>query len=1000
MESGLAVKPARLRVRSNSKTDDKEKEKKKTIKYKDFNDFIAKHRLKKDDPETVDLVRTHTRIGGEEGSGIYSGSYHISDEEYLTFMKLYYRDIVAKGGVEYLTEKQLTGDKIGPIAIDIDLHFALDIKSRLYSKDHIEDLALGYLDELKKMFQFDESTHFQIYAFEKSDVNPVPSKGITKDGIHMIIGIQCDHNAQMYLRSKMIPKTKEMWGQDLPIVNTNGWEDVFDSGISKGGTNWQLYGSRKPNHEAYLLTRIFDITFDPTDEEWSVGNIPVLGFLNEETFPKLSVRNTGNPQFFYKTEFVRQLEMFGDGGKKKPNSTTSGNKMIGGGESTMTQEGLIGFQELRNIRNADDMQYMIERFLDSIAPSQYVLRETHEFTMSLPETFYGNGSYAKWIRTGWALRNTSERLLITWLAFSAKSATFSYSSIPDLCDQWFKFEKKTRDGLTERSILYWAMQEAPQEFARISKSTVGFYLDQTLNSVTLDTVANEGNKKAKGCGDYDIAMVLFQYAKGLFKCVSPTNNIWYLFKNNRWVKNEGGTTLRRMISDELRDLYMERAAQMLQQASHLDPEDGKTKLIRCKVGMITNICTRLASTNDKRNIMTEAKELFWDPEFFAKMDNNPYLLCFNNGIIDFKEKIFRKGLPEDYVTKSTNIDYVPLNPATMMQIMNEINDFMTKLFPRPNLRKYMWSHLASTLIGTASVNQTFNMYIGAGENGKSVLTDLMSNVLGEYKVVAPPALITQQRGKIGGVSPEIVALKGTRYAVMSELSKGDKMNEGVMKELVSGMEPIKARGLYMIDPLEFIPQFKLIMCSNEFPEIKTQDHGTWRRIRVVNFESRFTDTPVSDDPDKPYQYLIDRNLKEKFPAWSPVFAAMLVQEAFKTDGVVKDCPEVLSASNDYRERQDYLAQFCKDKIAKEPGQQIRKGQLTEEFKVWYSTNFGTRNPSPKDLHEYMDKVYGKQRSGVWYGIRLKMREDEDDIGLADTGCDEDDFGDDVQFNEL
>ena len=142
MESGPVTKPTRLRVRSNSKTDDKEKDKKRP-KYKDFNDFIAKHRLKKDDPETADLVRTHTRIGGEEGSGIYSGSYHISDEEYLTFMKLYYRDVVAKGVPEYLTEKQLTGDKLGPIAIDIDLHFALDVTSRLYSKDHIEDLALG-----------------------------------------------------------------------------------------------------------------------------------------------------------------------------------------------------------------------------------------------------------------------------------------------------------------------------------------------------------------------------------------------------------------------------------------------------------------------------------------------------------------------------------------------------------------------------------------------------------------------------------------------------------------------------------------------------------------------------------------------------------------------------------------------------------------------------------------------------------------------------------------
>jgi len=224
---------------------------------------------------------------------------------------------------------------------------------------------------------------------------------------------------------------------------------------------------------------------------------------------------------------------------------------------------------------------------------------------------------------------------------------------------------------------------------------------------------------------------------------------------------------------------------------------------------------------------------------------------------------------------------------------------------------------------------------------------------------------------------------------MSEMSKGDKMNEGVMKELVSGMEPIKARGLYMIEPLEFIPQFKLIMCSNEFPEIKTQDHGTWRRIRVVNFESLFTDTPVSDDPDKPFQYMIDRNIKEKFQEWSPIFASMLVKEAFLTDGVVKDCPEVLSASNEYREREDYLAAFTKDKVVREIGSQIRKGQLAEEFKLWYNINFGVRNASPKDMYEYMDKSYGKNKSGVWKNVRLKFRDDdEEDFVEKDSSDDE------------
>ena len=66
---------------------------------------------------------------------------------------------------------------------------------------------------------------------------------------------------------------------------------------------------------------------------------------------------------------------------------------------------------------------------------------------------------------------------------------------------------------------------------------------------------------------------------------------------------------------------------------------------------------------------------------------------------------------------------------------------------------------------------------------KSVLVELMGVILGDYKATVPLTLITQKRTSIGGVSPEVAGLKGTRYAVMQEPSKGTKLNEGVMKRV-------------------------------------------------------------------------------------------------------------------------------------------------------------------------------------------------------------------------
>ena len=46
--------------------------------------------------------------------------------------------------------------------------------------------------------------------------------------------------------------------------------------------------------------------------------------------------------------------------------------------------------------------------------------------MILPVEYWGPGSYSKWIRVGWALKNTDPRLFITWLKFSSQSSHFDY----------------------------------------------------------------------------------------------------------------------------------------------------------------------------------------------------------------------------------------------------------------------------------------------------------------------------------------------------------------------------------------------------------------------------------------------------------------------------------------------------------------------------------------------------------------------------------------------
>jgi len=941
--------------------------------YRDINDFLSKHQLQKGSDKEI----TNNRIGDIK-AGIYGGRYHIPESEYSTFLQLYYRDVIKTKKKEYLTEKQLDGN--GPILVDLDFRHEYEVDERQYTKDHIDDLIGGYLAEIKNMYELDEDTKFPIFVFEKPTVNRIESENKTKDGIHLIIGIQADHITQQLLRQKMLVRAQEMWS-DFPKTNT--WEDVFDMTISKGTTGWQLYGSRKPNCDRYSLTHVYEIEYNESSEDLDYNEIPINTFNIEENIEKISARYSKHLSLIMKNDFISRYEQF-----KSSLRNTFVNQNQNRQITTIPnifQNLFLDLSAISRISNKDELTYALNQFLDSVTDNhlEYDLKSTYEIVNILPASYYEEGSYDKWIRVGWVLKNTNPKLLIVWIAFSAKAKNFQYSSIRDLCDRWNGFDMRKHGGLTKLSLIHWAKTDAKEDYEIVRRKTIDFYVEQTIKS------SSKKDSDRTGCGDWDLANVLYQLYKGEYVCVSVKANVWYQYKNNRWMEIDSGTTLRKSISVQLRDLYNQKSVGFMHT---ITTEDGREEtrsinepvqtnqsedVARARSIRILNICQRLANTNDKKNIMTEAKELFYDGSFLAKMDVNPYLLCFKNGVIDFKEKVFRKGQPEDNISMSTGIDYIKLDMTKHKKIMDDINDFMNKLFPEKELCRYMWEHLASTLCGT-SANQTFNMYIGVGSNGKSVLVDLMSKVLGDYKGDVPLTLVTDKRGKVGGLAPEIVQLKGKRYAVMQEPSKNDVINEGMMKQLTSGKDPLQGRAPYMPQTISFIPQFKLVVTCNTLMGVKANDHGTWRRIRAVPFKSLFTENPVDNDKEKPYQYKLDKYIDEKFDEWKEVFASMLVEIMFETNGVVKDCEIVMAKSNEYRQSQDYISEFVRDTVIRDTNGRIKKMDLNNEFSAWYMANYGGRGPPPKDLHEYMDKEFGRQRNQIWYGVKINFHRNDDD----------------------
>ena len=454
--------------------------------------------------------------------------------------------------------------------------------------------------------------------------------------------------------------------------------------------------------------------------------------------------------------------------------------------------------------------------------------------------------------------------------------------------------------------------------------------------------------------------------------------LWYSFQNGKWNCEKDGITMSKIINTDFNNKIHNYYLKLVKSVNKLPKELSNTYDRELKNLRDLDVHSRKSSFVN--TIVNNLYDLCKIDDFEEKLDLNPNLVCCNNGVIDLKNKCFRKGLPSDLCSLSTNINYreylndIEKISADDEKIIKEIDDFFYKLFPYESQRGYMLNHLASVFYGTTA-NQSFNYYIGAGSNGKSQLVDLMSYVMGDYKGLVPLQLITQKRPNIGGTSSEIIKLRGVRYAVIQEPSKNDTINEGVMKELTGG-DTITARGLYK-EAVTFKPMFDLAICANIFLNITSNDHGTWRRIKVVEFGSKFVDEGVCEDD---FIFQKDINLNKKFDIWKEYLLHKLIQIAFENEGRVGVFSMVQSATERYRISQDKVGQYINDMIVPSDANDalVLKNNLSKSFTDWCVSKY-KYSIKAKELFDRLDETYDsnyvKYKGFVIKGFYC---EDEDD----------------------
>ena len=306
-----------------------------------------------------------------------------------------------------------------------------------------------------------------------------------------------------------------------------------------------------------------------------------------------------------------------------------------------------------------------------------------------------------WIRVGFCLHNidlNNTNLLNSWIEFSEKSQKFKEGE----CEQrWDGMTVKESGGLNIGSLHTWAKEDNPVEYKKIK--------DNEIWSLIL---------KSQTQTNYDVARVVHHMYEDKYKCVSIKHNAWYEFRNHKWELTECGVSLDNKISREVVDQYL-KCAQYYNNIAYSASEEEKDACLQ-KNKNLADVTYKLRSTKFKANIMTELQKLFYDDKFVKKINQNPDLLGFDNGVYDLKADLFRDGLPEDYITISVGYDYLEFKEDD--ELVVAIFKFFYQIFPDQVLRDYVLILLSSFLEGR-NHEEKFYFWTGTGGNGKSKLLE-------------------------------------------------------------------------------------------------------------------------------------------------------------------------------------------------------------------------------------------------------------------------------------
>ena len=470
--------------------------------------------------------------------------------------------------------------------------------------------------------------------------------------------------------------------------------------------------------------------------------------------------------------------------------------------------------------------------------------------------------------------------------------------------------------------------------------------------------------------------VLIKGENDIAKFIAPQLKVNVIYTGKMWWKNNGTIwisspkpPLATMISSIQKTI--DESLMTVTFAKNQTDDEAEKKKLSLKIETYLSYHSKVAQGGISSQIAKLLMEYCYDANFESNLDNLPYKIVYDDGILDLRTLTFTNGIrPSDFVSQTLPYSYKKGIP----KMKDEIREAFKKIcnYNEEHLEYYL-SLIGYCLTGDASALQEFYAFIGqTASNGKSTALVALQSILGIYVVNTDKCAFDEGNKKI---HKEIATWRGKRIIWLNEGS-GKTQDTQLLKDLSDGTR-IKFDRLYGTNENMDV-QAKIIFVSNNSLATKI-DSGIIRRYKHLQFDSKFIDEEDFVENKKKLEFKKIAKFDDYLIENKHSFLELLYEYSQKFY-IAKKLPK---EPKEFSQEKDEMI-VSNDKFSELFDEYFEVGK---EYECWKNDfedvmktlkGFTLKDECKRRGYKYDSQAYlminSKRRKGVYIGFRVKIEE--------------------------